>query len=296
MKKTVIAIMIGAAMIPDSFVSAQKFALKPHADITLVNPISLKTDMQMSSKVTTNDFGLDFGYTFWQQHNNRLEVNIGLGYQYLNTSFNAGDFGYDYNAPASADIDGNAYTRFCEVSNLRQKISTGYVTLPIYLQYAYRCFDWMEVHALAGVKLGFNTGVTAKTVTGIVYSYGVFPEYDDLLIDVPYLDDFGDVFLSGRKVESPNVNTVTASLLVGAGLDFRIYGPLWIDLGIRYNVGFTDVFAKGMKVSPTTAYTADTAPVTYTVADGTQARPLSDYLTKSLMSPLSLNVGLSIRF
>lgn len=294
MKRIITAVLIGMATA--GAVSAQKFAVKPHAEVDLTSGFGYDSAIEMSAKTASNEFGVDFGYTFLNKAGNRLEVNAGLGYRYLNTTLNAGDFGYDYSAPASADLDGNAYTRFCEVSGLRQKINTGYVKLPVYLQYAYRCTDWMEVHALAGVKLGFNTGASAKTVSGEVYSYGVFPEYDDLMIDAPYLDDFGTVRLAGRSTGKTSFNSVMASLMVGAGFDFRIYGPLWLDLGLRYNVGFTDVFGKGMGVSQGTGFTASTAPVTYTVADGSVLRSLSDYVTSSKFSPLSLNIGLTVRF
>lgn len=294
MKRIITAVLIGMAAC--GAVSAQKFAVKPHAEIDLMSGFGFDSSVEMSAKTTSNEFGADFGYTFLNKGGNRLEVNVGLGYRYLNATLNAGDFGYDYAAPAQADVDGNPYTRFCEVSDLRQKISTGYVTLPIYLQYAYRCTDWMEVHALAGVKLGFNTGSSVKTVSGEVYSYGVFPEYDNLMIDAPYLDDFGTVTLTGHSTGKTSVNTAMASLMVGAGLDFRIYGPLWFDLGIRYNLGFTNVFSKMLSVMPVTGYSAETAPLTYTVAEGTTIRSLSDYATKSKLSPLSLNIGLTIRF
>ena len=272
---------------------AQRFAVKPHAEVTLGKAMNLSATMEMTPRSSSAEFGADFGYTFFDKRNNRLEVNAGLGYRYLNATLNAGSFGYNYAAPAAADVDGNAYTRFCEVSNLKQKFGTGYVTLPVYLQYAYHCTPWMEVHALAGVKLGFNTGSSAKTASGSVYSYGVFAEYDDLVIDAPYLDDFGEVGLTGKYTPKANTNSVWAAIMVGAGLDFQIYGPVWFDLGVRYNAGLTNVFGKGRAFAPTKAANA---PVSYTVADGTQVRALTDYVKSGRLSPLTLNIGVTVRF
>lgn len=293
MRKTVIAIITGAVAAAAPHASAQKFALKPHADISLGSPLSLKSAIELNPEALSNEFGLDFGYTFFQKHNNLLEVNAGLGYRYVNATLNAGNFGYEYSASPAADADGNAYIRFCEVSDMRQKLNTAYLTLPVYLRYAYRCTPWMEAHALAGLKLGFNTGSSVKTISGTVYSYGVFPEYDNLMIDAPYLDDFGDVSLTDRKNPEAKVNSFMASLLIGAGLDFRIYGPLWIDLGIRYDLGLSDAFGKGITFSQPNA---DNVPVKYTVADGTTVRSLSDYITSSKLSPLSIDIGLTVRF
>lgn len=293
MTKAVTALIIGAGLLAVPHALAQKFALKPHADISLGSPMSLTTTTELNPSVASNEFGLDFGYTFFQKTTNRLEVNVGLGYRYLNTNFNAGDFNYSYSAPPSADLDGNAYIRFCQVSNLQQKLSTGYLTLPIYLQYAYRCTPWLEVHALAGLKLGFNTGASVKTESGSVYSYGVFPEYDNLMIDAPYLDDFGTRSLNDRSISEPEVNSVAASLLLGAGVDFRVYGPLWVNLGVKYDLGFGNTFGKGTNFAQPTA---ETVPVSYTVAEGTRVKALSDYVTSGKLSPLALNVGLTVRF
>lgn len=287
-------ILVAALATSELGASAQKFAVKPHAEVDLTAGFGYDSALEMSAKTASNEFGLDFGYTFLNKTGNRLEVNVGLGYRYLNTSLNAGNFGYDYDATASADVDGNSYIRFCEVSNLRQKASTGYVTLPVYLQYGYRATSWLEVQALAGVKLGFATGGSLKTTSGTVDSYGIFPEYDDLLIDEPYIDDFGEVGLKGRDGVKPETTGFGCWVMVGAGLSARVYGPVWFDLGVRYNIGLTDVFGKGLKTAE--GYTASSAPVTYTVADGTRVRPLTSYLTKSTFSPLTLNIGITLRF
>lgn len=286
------AILLLAAMTAMA-ANAQRFAVKPHADITLGKAVNYSTGMEMNPEVSSNEFGVDFGYTFFNKSKNSLEANIGFGYRYLDTRLMAGDFGYSYSAPASADVDGNPYTRFCEISDLEQKINIGYLTLPVYLRYAYRCTDWMEVHALVGVRLGFKVSSSAGSQSGSVDSYGIFPEYDDLVIDAPYLDDFGKVNLADKRIGEPEANAVLASVMIGAGLDFRIYGPLWVNLGLRYDIGFSDVFAKGTDFSKPTA---ENAPVTYTVAEGTRVRALSDYITGGKLSPLSLNIGISLRF
>ena len=295
MKNIIIAILFISCYVFNQEAIAQKISIKPAVEICLGSPLSFDSSLNyLNSKSSSAEFGVDFGYTFFTKTNNRLEMNIGLGYRYINSKLNAGDFGYDYAATAPADMDGNAYTRFCEVGGLEQTVNTAYITIPIYLQYAYRATNWLEVQALVGVKLGFNTGSTAKTTSGSVYSYGVFPEYDNLMIDAPYLDDFGNVQLAGKESDA-KANTFACWGLVGAGVSGHIYGPLWIDIGVRYNIGFSDVFKKGLSIS-NDRFTADTAPVTYTVANGTQVKPLSDYLTRSTLSLLSLNIGLTLRF
>ena len=202
---------------------------------------------------------------------------------------------YSYDASASADMDGNTYIRFCDVSGFDQSLKLDYVTVPVYLQYSYGVTDWFRVHALAGVKMGFNVGTFISGCEGSVTSYGVYPQYDDLIIKENYLNDFGNVNFSSDQCGNAASNAFQAWGLFGAGVDFRIFGPLWIDLGVRYNIGLCDVFKKGSELRGDKLNDA-TAPVTYTVARGTRVRALSGYITKGALNPLTLNVGLSVNF
>lgn len=274
---------------------AGNWALKPHAEITLGKPADFKSSNVEVSKVKSNEFGVDLGYTFFEKGGNRLEVNLGVGYRYLKSDMGINPLSYSYEAPAAADMDNNTYIRFCDVSGFGQSFNMDFLTIPVYLQYGYGVTDWFGVHALAGLKMGFNVGTQIKGSVGSVNSYGVYPQYGDLLINENYLNDFGTVTFNSRMTDKANTNGFQAWGMVGAGVDFRIYGPLWIDLGVRYDIGFTDSFKKGVKISGNDV-SAGTAPVTYTVAEGTTVRALSNYVTKSTLSPLSLNVGLTVRF
>ena len=83
-------------------------------------------------------------------------------------------------------------------------------------------------------------------------------------------------------------------MLMGAGLEGRISGPLWINVGIKYNLGFSNIFKGTYKEGE--AFTMDNAPVTYTVAENEKVEPYTNYFTKSKLSMFSLNVGLSLKF
>lgn len=274
---------------------AKKWTLKPHAEISLGKPVDFKSANVDVNKVHSNEFGVDLGYTFFEKQGNRLEVNLGVGYKYLKSTMGINPMSYSYDAPASADMDKNTYIRFCDVSGFEQSIKLDYVTVPVYLQYSYGITDWFRVHALAGIKMGFNVGTFISGCEGSVTSYGVYPQYGDLVIKENYLNDFGKVNFASNQCDKADSNGFQAWGVLGAGVDFRIYGPLWIDLGIRYNIGFTDVFKKGSELKGD-KFTAETAPVSYTVAQGTRVRALSGYITKGALNPLALNVGFSVNF
>lgn len=296
MKRTIATILLTAAVaVPGAM--AQKYAIKAYDNIGLGNPMSVThSQPDQTHKSSYNTFGVDFGYTFWRKGPSSLEANIGFGYAAAGTTFSLPSMDYHYSAPASADDDGNPYERYYELSSLKQTASVGYFTLPIYLEYQYRCISWMGVKAEAGVSLGFRLTSGMGKVSGSSKSWGVFPEYDDLLIDEPYLDDFGEMQIKNATVVDNLAHPFNASLMVGAGFEFYAYEPVSFELGVRYNYGFNQVFDGKKAVKQGEAYTADTAPVFYTVAGGTQVRPLSDYTSKSKLQPLSLHLGVTVRF
>ena len=93
-----------------------------------------------------------------------------------------------------------------------------------------------------------------------------------------------------------DINGFTASLKCGAGLEFFAAEPVSFVVGVSYNHGLTDVFKGRYDVTSTESINAENAPVTYTVAGGQQVKALSDYVTKSKFNPLSLHLGVNVRF
>lgn len=277
--------------------AAQRWAIKGYDNISLGKAMSI-TEAQpgQTSKSSANSFGLDFGYTFWRSGLNSLEVNVGVGYSFSTATFQLPAMNYHYAAGPEADEDGNSYVRYYELSNLKQKSTVGYFNVPIYLEYQIKPLRWLGIWAQAGVNLGFRTSNKVGTTTGTAYAYGIFPEYDDLLIDEPYLDDFGTRDLVGARKGDMPVKGFAASVLCGAGLEFYAYEPVSFVVGVRYQAGLTQVFNGGYDVKQPGDYSADSAPVTYTVADGTVVRSLADYTTKSRFSPFSLHLGINVRF
>ena len=274
---------------------AKDFTLKPHAEIGLGNSMSTNTGLSgLDACAHSQEYGLDFGYTFWRNGRNSLEVNVGLGYSHTGLKLDSGSFDFNYAAPADADDDGNLYQRYYEIRDLSQKVNTGYLTVPVYLDYRYGINNWLGVHADLGLKFGFKCSAGLGKVSGNSFSYGIYPEYDDLMIDADYLNDFGNRSLEGVSTGPVSARGFNASLLVGVGVEARIYGPLWFDLGLRYDCGFADIFKEGYAADK--GFTAQSAPVTYTVADGTVVKPMTDYLSKSKLMPLSLRLGFRICF
>lgn len=274
--------------------NAEKFAVKASAEIGLGNTISTTSSISsLSSKSSTGNYGFDFGWTFWKKQNNSLELNVGVAYTPTYVKLDLSSLDYSYTAPASADMDGDPYQRFYELDDLHQKVYYGQVTVPLYVTYAYKCNDWLGVHADLGMRVGFKTNSKVSDVKGASYSYGVYPQYEDLLINASYLNSFGTTNLADAVYDKPMCNSFSTSVIVGVGAEFRIYQHLAADLSFRYNAGVTNIF--NVKNNGTD-FTNESAPVNYTVTSGQQIKSLSDYLNSSKLGQFSLRVALIYRF
>lgn len=292
-------VMAAVVMLTAMAASAQTatgngFAVKVTADIGLGSALSVENALQgMDSKSSSSGFGFDFGWTFWQSHRQSLEANIGLGFASTSLKSDLPKLDYNYSAPAAADEDMVPYIRYYELDNLHQQVSVSRVTIPIYLNYRYQINRIVGVHALFGLKLGLSASAKASQTSGKVFSYGIYPEYDNLMIDASYMNEFGATTLTNDQAIKPKASA-TSSVMAGIGAEVALWGPLAADISLRYESGFGNMFQT--VASKGSSFTADNAPVTYTVADGQQMTALSNYLTSSKISRLSLALTLIYRF
>lgn len=269
------------------------FALRATAEFGIANSLATTSSLPgATEKMSSMNFGLEFDRTFFRKGPQTLSVNIGLGYMTNPLTSDLGGLDYSYNAGAAADMDGNPYIRYYELGSIHQKQQTGYLTIPLYLSYGYRISRFIKLHADAGVRFGFKVKSALTKVSGASYAYGIYPQYDNLLINAPYLNEFGETDLADARKLSPKASAFNCNALIGIGAEFNIYGPLAIDVALRYNIGLTNLYKTGISGIN---FKEDTAPVSYTVDGGQSVRPLSDFLTKSRFSNLAIMVGLVYR-
>ena len=271
------------------------FSVKPQFSIGLGNSLAMKSDITLQKKNTTsNNFGIDLGFNIWEDTKNYFTLNFGLGYNSINLKLGISDFSYNYFALPSADMDSNTYYRYYDINSLEEEISSSYLTIPVYFGYTYNITKRLGFYLNLGVNIGFKAGSNLKSVSGNGYVYGVYPEYGDLKIDEPYLNGFGNVSFNNAQKQKVNTSGVTGSLLAGLGVDFKVAGPLWVNLGIKYNLGVNNIFKYEDSIKG--GFSNTNSPVTYTVAEGEMINPLSNYLSKSNISSLLLDLGITLKF
>ncbi len=292
--------MAASAMLPALSTSAQstpneRFTIKATADIGLSSSLSTGTSLpEASAKASSSDFGFDFGMIVWQHSKSSLELNAGLSYGSTSIKADLPKFDYHYSAPSTADMDGDTYIRYYELKDLHQKISVGRFAVPVYVNYRYRIHRLITVHALAGFKFGFNVSSKLTSLTGKAYSYGIYPQYDDLMIDASYMNMFGDTSLDSAQGFKPKTSSFSFSIIAGLGAEIYLWGPLSADVSLRFEQATGNMFKA---LNPGNAsYGENDAIVTYTVAEGQKVKAIPNFFDKSKLSRLSLALSLIYRF
>ncbi len=294
-------IMIAATLLSGTSASAQntdeeKFVARLTADIYLGKPYGGKfthPDIRSKSSMSPN-IGLEFGYKVWEQDIHSIHANIGLGYRSTSLTATAPDIDFHYDAPATADMDNETYIRYYEMEGIHQKINTSSLTVPIFADYNYKLNEKINLQAIFGFRFCFNVSAKIVESIGKTYCYGIYPQYDNLMIDASYLNEFGSSSFSTSSTMKPEINGMTASIFAGFGAEYNIYGPYAVALTIRYEAGLSSMF-KGVK-SNGSNYDSSNAPATYTVAEGQKIRSLSSYLTGSKISAPAIALSVVYRF
>lgn len=292
-------IITAMAMLPASAASAQdagstKYAVRATAEKSLGDALCLDYAVDgMSSSSSAMDYGIEFGWVIWEKNRNSIEANIGLGYgtTTIKTQLSATDYHYD--APASADMDNDTYIRYYNLDGIYQKTRVERITVPLYVNYRYKFSKFFSLHALLGFRFGFNLKPKMQDADCKVFSYGVYPQYDNLMIDAPYLNEFGSADVH-KITSSPKSNHMTSAFLIGAGAEFKIFGPVSIDLSVRYEGGMSNMMKSLNQYIP--EFEPANAPVSYTVAGGQRMISLPSCFSLSLYSKLSGAVSLLYRF
>lgn len=268
-----------------------RYSIKAHGEVGAGGALSMNgTQSELSNKSSMHSFGIDFGYMFWQKKGMSLSLNTGLDYDIISVKQSLDHMNYNYAAGADADIDGNTYQRYYELSGLNQKTGVELLSIPVYVNFTYRFNEWIGIYANVGLKPGFKTSGKVKSFSGKVYSYGIYSQYDNLMMDDEWLNDFGERKLTESQVAVAQMNSFNLSILAGAGIEAHIYGPLYASVGVNYNAGLTNIFKSNPEMGSMLPL------VSYSVAQGQQVESLTMLTNKSKINHIGINIALTYRF
>lgn len=276
-----------------------RWSVKPHVNISLGDSYSIEDiPTLMDSKASTMEYGIDFGYTVPMRSKFRVSIFTGIGFATGKIDLSIASLNYHYNAPASADQDGDTYVRYYDLSDLHQSVSLMHLVLPVYADFEYRFSKRISAFVQLGIKTYFNMGSKVNDFSGTMYSYGIYPQYNNLMIDAEYMNNFGTSTISESAANNMEFKGASFDALIGAGLRAKIYGPLSIEASVNYQIGLTEVVGTSSNHATMSSGSIleSQAFASYTVSEGTRLHLLSDYLGGIKRNPLKLNVGLIFKF
>lgn len=295
MKRTLTILALAAFSVAATH-AEERFSVKAHVDFSIGSPYSVKSAVKdiTSSGKHSNDYGVDFGYTFLKLGAFSLSANTGICITPGNQTLVAGPMEYNYANDGSADIDGNPYIRYTETSSISQKYNTTQLNIPLYVDVDWRLHRRVSLFAQAGMRFGFNVNSKTSSTSGTASSYGVYPEYGDLVIDEG-INDFGTQELTSEMSGKVSARKFIPQLMIGFGARANIWKPLWAELNIGYRYGGNVLRCAGAKFGDGTVST-DEALITYTPEGGTSLKSLSKALKDNNVSQLVISIGLIYKF
>lgn len=276
-----------------------RWRVRPQYSMSLGDVYKVDSPEGITSSVSGMDIGVDVGYMFPSKGKVKAGLFMGVGISTGKVNLTSDDMNYSYSADASADMDADTYTRHYELNGVTQSIKMSHFTVPVYADVEIKVSRRFSVYAQAGLKTYFNAGSKIDSYSGSIYSYGVYPQYQNLMINQPWINSFGNSgFNVDDLVDNKCFKGFSADILLGIGARVRLAGPLSFDLGLAFQPPVIDRMEKSKtEVSlPSGSIPESQAPITYTVADGQVAsHALSDYC-KIKSTPLRLKVGLTFKF
>ena len=280
--------------------------LKPHYNIGVV-PFGKSANGLSLSKSIHHEFGLDLGYMIPTNGLFQMGFYAGVGFASSSVVLGMDTIHYHYQAGSEADIDGDSYTRHYTIERASQKLSMKDLTIPIYLDFNFHLHKIVSLYLDLGIKNYINLSANLSDLTGTYSSWGVYPQYSDLVLDhTTGLTQFaasGTALPAQTTSSTMDINGYSMDLLSALGVRVKLkdkqFFPLYFDFSIGYQHSLLAPYknANALTVSDIQGnVSAQEAFSTYTVESGESLLPLSAFVSDLKRKMVTLNFGITYKF
>ena len=280
--------------------------LKPHYNIGVV-PFGKSANGLSLSKSIHHEFGLDLGYMIPTNGLFQMGFYAGVGFASSSVVLDMDTIHYHYQAGSEADIDGDSYTRHYTIERASQKLSMKDLTIPIYLDFNFHLHKIVSLYLDLGIKNYINLSANLSDLTGTYSSWGVYPQYSDLVLDhTTGLTQFaasGTALPAQTTSSTMDINGYSMDLLSALGVRVKLkdkqFFPLYFDFSIGYQHSLLAPYknANALTVSDIQGnVSAQEAFSTYTVESGESLLPLSAFVSDLKRKMVTLNFGITYKF
>jgi len=279
--------------------------IKAHVDITMGEYWANDSETETTS--SGMEFGVDAGYIFPAKSNWKIGAFLGVGLAQSSMDLDYAGGSYNYNASGDADIDGDSYIRYYNFSNMKQTFKSTDLVVPVYADLSYRINKRFSAYVDAGLKMYFNMKNEVSGLEGTYSTWGYFPEYgfemrpEDSWNGKP-IDGFvtnASLGVANQNASSIGMNGFSMDLMGRLGFRIVLYKMISLDLSGTYQTSLISPFesdATQVSYNASGNISKTQAPLTYTVADGEQARPMVEGFGSLSRKILSVNAGLIVKF
>lgn len=281
--------------------SGKRVMIKPYAEFPIASFLTYDSPVipMKGGSAKMNQFGLDFGFRLWSKESNSLWLDYGVSYRELHAKASLNNYSYSYFSPSWTEEDGNDFYRYVTINEMNQNLKALLIGIPVYFSFKHNFSKRISIHAELGANIDLMFEIHPRMGKLSGSSYGIYPEYGDLMIDSPTINGFGPFDNNDQNIviyqwDRDDV-TVNASLLLGIGAEVWIAGPLSLDVTLRYNQGLTNLFQFWNHGRQNLSDYYD-YPLSDYFGGYNNFRPLQSYYGKNRLSQLSVRMGLNFTF
>ena len=275
--------------------------LQAHGELSLGGFYKTEGDVgDLDLKSSATNFGIDLGYVFPSKSNVKFGIFSGIGFSQSKIDLSMDELNYSYEAFGNADIDGDSYVRYYELSDIKSSISTTDLVVPVALDLDINVSQSISIYAQIGLKGYLNMSKKFSDISVNSYSYGIYPQYSNLRLDENWgYNDFGSGVFSENSMrkDNPEVNGFTFDLFGGLGCRVKLTGPLYLNIGANFQSGLNNYIENTSKINVSSSSLSEhNALITYTNSGGSVLRDLSEAYESYKRQSININVGLMIKF
>lgn len=280
----------------------KRWRIKALYQMSLGNPYDVSA--LEDAKGSTTELGLEMGYIIPSRSKVKWGLFFGAALSQTSLDMTQGKLSYHYNTFGDADIDGDSYTRYYDIRNMRQTLKTTDVAGLAYLDMDIRFSKYFSWYFDLGAKAYYNLSSELSGLQGTYSTYGEYPDYNLVLRPEDNWSNPINGFVKNASwrddmVEKEDLNPLSVDIMGRVGFRILLYKNLFLDIAgsYQYTVMSPLTMNSYSKVELTgSELNAAIAPMTYTIYGGEKVRPLYESLSTFNRRFLSVNAGLMLRF
>lgn len=275
--------------------------LKVRSDFTTGNHYMFEIgNDKIETKSESNEFALELGYVIPSSKKLKVGLFFGAGIALNKFEMALDSWNYSSTTTGSADIDGDAYTRYYFLNNIKQEYSTTDVMSLVYLDFERRFSKWFSMYLDLGAKGYYNINAEHGAFSADYSTYGVYTKYDNLKLD--YRSGING-FTEAGKLDSENLSAdelkpeeFTYDAFGSLGFRIGITRWLQLDCGATYQMGMAEYIKRTDNILGKSTNPNDVLVMYSASQNKENVRSMIEAATSVKRESLKINVGIILKF